>query len=197
MTTAKLKDWWYQLEPQWRKAFNEAGLNKGAIEDIPILEEATALFQSPAIRFAGPRAPYPNMTFELTNLSGLATLKDVQILVVIHHQIKSLELLKTFRKITGLFVYDNQLTNLKGIEQMSELTSLYCQQNQLKDLEPIKGLKKLQELYVTDNVLTSLSALRDHHGDTIQSFRVLPNNKLPQREIMRVENEVGIRCLTG
>ena len=83
-----LKEWWDSLESQWKKAFNEAVLGNGPIENRPTRTEMESIHSAPAFRFAGPRAPYPNMSFELSNMTGLEKLDQVETLVVTFHSIQ-------------------------------------------------------------------------------------------------------------
>ncbi|MDE1191349.1 MAG: hypothetical protein PW786_04320 [Arachidicoccus sp.] len=88
--------WWTSLEVQWQRAFGEVFFMHST---IPSEEEAERLFSTEVLRFAGPGAAYANMDFQLHNLSGLRALKQLKILVVTHHDIRTLDDLKD---ITGL-----------------------------------------------------------------------------------------------
>ena len=192
-----LKEWWATLEPQWKKAFNEAVLGLGPIENKPTRTEMELIHNSPAIRFAGPGAPHPNMTFQLTNLSGLAGLSGVETLVVIFHQIKNLEGLDHMTQLTNLFVYHCDLTSLTGIEKLTQLEQLYANVNQLVDIKPIKNLINLKEFQLAYNKITTLEGITSKHTSKMKNFTCLPNDDLPDREIIRVENRLGIRCQRG
>jgi Leucine-rich repeat (LRR) protein len=190
-------DWWDQLEEQWKKAFNETVFQKGPSLDQPAAAELLHLLSTPTLRFAGPRAPYPNMSFELTNLSGLAAMAQLELLVVIYHRISSLDGIEGLRKVKQLFVYNNQLRSLDGIQNKFDLEMLYAQFNQISSLAPLRQLTKLRELYLSENQLSEIDGLNDNHTQHLQGFFVLPNQHLPDREVMRVERELGIRCRRG
>ena len=89
------------------------------------------LYAAPALRFAGPSAPYPNMNFELTNVSGVKDLRNLETLVVIHHQIEDISELSALKQLKHLFVYDNNISSLSGIEELTNLEILYVQDNYL------------------------------------------------------------------
>ena len=193
-----LKEWWDALESQWKKAFNEAVLGNGPIENRPTRTEMESIHQAVALRFAGPTAPYPNMTFELTNLSGLAQLDKVETLVVIFHpQIGRLDSLSHMKELTGLFVNNCQLQSLEGIEELLNLQLLYVSTNEIKDIKPIKKLTNLKDFQFPYNKVTSLEGITNKHVSKMKNFVCLPNDDLPDRDIIRVENRLGIRCKRG
>lgn len=192
-----LKEWWATLEPQWKKAFNEAVLGLGPIENKPTRTEMELIHNSPALRFAGPEAPHPNMTFQLSNLSGLAGLKNIETLAVIFHSIQRLEGISHLSQLTGLFVYHCQLTSLTGIEKLNQLELLYANVNELTDIKPIKLLTNLKDFQFAYNKITTLEGITSKHTSKMKAFVCLPNDDLPDREILRVENRLGIRCKRG
>ncbi len=190
--TVHRRQWWDSLEPQWQKAFRESsqyGDDPDSADD-----QFKSILKTEVLRLAGPHAAYPDLSFELTNLSGLRRLFHLKILVLIDHQICDLTGLSQLTALTSLFVYNNALQSLHGIETLAMLETLYVQNNQISSLEPLEKLFKLREVNVSSNELTSLEGLAEHHADTFRNFVCLPNEKLPQREIIRVENHLGIRC---
>ena len=80
--TLKLQTWWLQLEPQWQMAFQETVLGH---KNAPTHDELQTIATLTVLRFVGPSAPYPNMSFELTNLSGLSHLSHLETIIVTHH----------------------------------------------------------------------------------------------------------------
>ena len=193
----RYRHWWAALSADWKKAFNQCVFNKGESTDDPSDEELHALWHLPVVRFAGPRALYPNLSFELEDLSGLAELTRLKIVVVAHHRIRSVEPLAALHELESLFVFDNQLKSLVGLENLKNLKQLYFQSNQITSLEPLKGLSGLTEIYACRNKLTKLDGIGSKHANTLKLFRILPNDELPQKEIIRMENKIGIRCLQG
>lgn len=192
-----LKEWWDSLESQWKKAFNEAVLGNGPIENRPTRTEMESIHNATALRFAGPKAPYPNMTFELTNTAGLAQLSKVETLVLIFHQIQELGDLSHMQGLTGLFVNNCQLQSLAGIENLSNLSLLYASANEIKDIKPIKKLTNLSDFQFPYNKIVSLEGITNKHTSNMKNFVCLPNDDLPDRDIIKVENRLGIRCKRG
>jgi Leucine-rich repeat (LRR) protein len=194
---AKWQKWWNELSDTWKIAFNEAVFNKGTVPDLPSDQEMAHLVTSPALRFAGPSAPYPNMSSELIDLSGLVSLNKIEILVVTFHKVRSLKELRSLTQLKSLFLHDNQIASLQGVENMKMLEKLYVQNNQVNSLKWVKPLQKLNELYCFNNRLLSLEGITSAHAKALKRFVCLPNDDLPEKEIIRVEQKVGIRCQRG
>ncbi len=184
-------DWWENLEIQWKNAFNTVFFHH---EGTPSVAEIEQLQQSTVLRLAGPRAPYPNMTFELTNLSGLADLPNLEILVVTHHQIKDISVLEQMKKLKSLFLFNNEIEDLNGIEDLVHLEQLYLQFNKIDSIKQVKQLINLKELYVNNNLLASLEGLTDDHSENLTMFFCKPNDGLKQKELIYAENQLGIKC---
>lgn len=187
----KRRKWWVELEPQWRAAFGFAFYGHA---NQPTDDELETLWQTSVLRFAGPKSAYPNLTFELTNCSGLSGMSNLTILVLINHRIESICEVAAMPDLKSLFVNNNAIRSLAGIEPLKKLTQLYAQANQLESLEPMRNLTNLREVYVSINALTSLDGLTRKHASSLKTFFCLPNEHLTDRETMRVERTLGIRC---
>ena len=194
----RARKWWQDLEMQWKFAYNEAVYGKGPTIEPPKDEELMLLLlQIDTLRFAGPLAFNPNMTTVLTNLSGLIPLYHVTYLSISNMKLDSLKPLVRFNKLKYLYVYENQLDSLEGIENLTGLTQLYAQNNNITDLSPVKKLTNLETLYVTNNAFDKINGLTLKHEDKLQKFYVLPNKNLRHREVIRIQNELGILCQKG
>ncbi|MFD2569032.1 leucine-rich repeat domain-containing protein [Spirosoma soli] len=190
-THAKRLKWWMELEPQWRAAFQFAFFGHS---NQPSYEDLEALWQTPTLRFAGPTAPYANMSFELTNCSGLKGMSNLEALMIMHHKLSSISEVADMTHLKTLFVNNNAIESLEGIEKLKKLEQLFVQVNNIISLEPIRDLTNLRQLYVSLNPLKSLNGLTQKHTKALKAFFCLPNDNLTDREIMRVERTVGIRC---
>jgi Leucine Rich repeats (2 copies) len=185
------ENWWNNLEPQWKWAFAISFLGH---QNEPESFEVGKIFASPTIRLAGPKAPFPNMQFELTNLSGLQYLSNLSIVIVTHQKIENIEVLSNLKNLKSLFLFNNNIKSLNGIEELNQLEQLYVQCNQLTSIKPIEQLTNLKELYISDNQIASLDGLTEKHSDKLTRFVCRPMEQLKQREIIRVEKELGIIC---
>lgn len=190
-TPAKRYTWWLSLQPQWRAAFSMVFLNH---TNHPTDTELINLWETPALRFVGPKAPYPNMNFELDNCSGLAGMSNLQILVLTNHRIEAIDEVATMPQLKSLFVNNNALKTLNGIEKLTSLEQVYAHINKLETLAPLQILTNLREVYVSFNELTDLNGITKKHTKALKAFYCLPNATLPDREVIRVEQRVGIRC---
>ena len=194
----RAQQWWMKLEMQWKMAFNEAVFGKGPTIEPPKDDELMILLVgADTLRFAGPLAYKPNMTTMVTNLSGLIPLYHLTYLSLTNTHITSLKELRHHTKLQHLFVYENKLTSLEGIEGMKDLKNLYFQHNQITDLTPLKKLKNLDTIYACNNKLTKINGLTEKNTKKLKKFYIMPNNDLPDREIIKFQNTVGIICRKG
>ena len=127
----------------------------------------------------------------------VARIEIVRIVIIINQRISTLQPLAALHHLERLFVFDNRLKSLTGIENLKNLKQLYFQDNEIASLEPLKDLTGLTEIYASRNKLVKLDGIGGKHARTIKMFRILPNDELPQKEIIRMENKIGIRCLQG
>ena len=185
------ENWWGSLEPQWKQAI---GISMLGHTNNPGDIEIKNIFESPTIRLAGPRAPFPNLKFELTNLTGLRHLTNLSIVIITHHKIESIEELRNLKNLKSLFLFNNNIKSLYGIEELYQLEQLYVQCNKLSSLKEIEQLVNLRELYINDNFITSLDGLTEKHSDKLTMFICRPNGQLKQKEIIRAERDLGIIC---
>lgn len=185
------QQWWESLSPKWQQAFSLSVLKK---DSPPTEEDLEAILNSTVLRLAGPTAPHPNCNLELTDLSGVAALKNLQILIVSHHALSGIKEVAGLTALKALFVFNNQITSLQGIEKLEQLEQLYVNSNELSSIEEVSSLPNLLELYVNDNRLISLEGLTEMHAENLQKFICMPNRLLKPREILRVERDLGILC---
>jgi hypothetical protein len=193
----KYQDWWNGLTDTWKKAINQAGFQKGEITDALSVDEIHSLWHSAALRFAGPKAMFPNLTFEIGDLEGVKDLENLTTLVAINSGIKSLKPIANLTNLASLFVLENELKTLTGVEKMLNLKQFYFQNNEIISLEPLRKLTNLVDVFALNNKITSLKGLTEKHSRNLTNFRILPNADLPQKEVIKTENRLGIRCLRG
>ena len=142
------QNWWESLSPQWRQAFSLSVLQ---IQDEPTNEDLESLKNLQVLRITGPTAPYPNCKFELNELSGIADLNKLEILIVTHHTIENIEVLEQLPSLKAIYLLNNNISSLKGIEGLLNLEQLYVQCNQITSIKEIEQLLNLRELYINDN----------------------------------------------
>jgi Leucine-rich repeat (LRR) protein len=190
-TLSSYKIWWKSLSPQWRQAFSLSVLQK---QDEPTNEDLETLKKLQVLRLAGPEAPYPNCVFELNDLSGITELNKLEILIITHHNIESIEVLAQLPSLKAIFLLNNHIKSLKGIESLFNLEQLYVQCNQISSIKEIEQLLNLREFYIHDNKIVSLEGLTEAHSDKLRKLVCQPNELLKQKEIIHAERELGIIC---
>ncbi len=193
-TAEKRKDWWENLEDQWKKAFNAAFLQKKETKDLPTDEELLDLFESPTFRAVGPRGMYPNITFELSNLSGIKHLTNLKYLFVTHGSLVNLNGIEHLSMVESLYVNSNKLTSVKPIYYLKKIKNLYINANQVNSIIPAKYLKNLTSFYCNYNKLVNLHGIIPDHKKTLKEFYCLPNEQLKLTEIKRIEEGLNIKC---
>jgi Leucine-rich repeat (LRR) protein len=190
------QSWWANLSSAWKQAFNEVAHKRSTTEDLGD-EMLMTVFTSPNHRFAGPTAPYPNMSFELEDLSGVVGLPETSVLVVTFHQLKSMKEVASMKKLKSLFLFNNQITSLEGIEDLTELIELYVMSNQITSLEPLQKLVHLKTLYCNNNLIADLNGIGPQHIDALENFFCQPNPNLKKSVAFAFEQATGIQCRTA
>jgi len=194
----KAQQWWNGLETQWKMAFNEGLFGVGPTLEPPKDEFLIMMLtRVDKIRLTGPLAVAPNLSFRLTNLSGVQGLTNLNFLTVSNCEIESLKPLSNLRKLKHLFLNNNRITSLKGIERLTHLEDLYVNVNEITDLKPLKKLTNLKNTYVNYNKLISLEGIHTGHAKNLRNFYVEPNEDLPHKEIIRLQLQEGILCKRG
>lgn len=188
--------WWNTLSDAWKCAFNETMLRR-TTTDCPDNQDLFNIHQCQTLRLAGPTAPYPNMTFELEDLSGLKGLPNVSIVIVTFHKLHSLKELSGLKQITSLFLHNNQIASLEGIEDLENLGEIYFNVNQVTSLLPLSQLTNLHTVYCNYNRLTSFEGIGVQHRPNLKNFICLPNDSIAETEVINMERDLGIRCKKG
>ncbi len=191
------KNWWNGLSNEWKTAFNEVVFRKGEITTMPFEAEMELLFMSKILRLAGPKAAYPNMKTELKDLSGLAKLQNLVTLVLINHSISAIKELNNMKNLKSLFVYENNIEALDGVENLENLTEIYFHSNKIKSLKPLEKLVNLEKIYASNNLIENFEGITEAHSYKLKNFHILPNKNLSDREIIKFENTMYIKCLKG
>lgn len=194
----RARTWWNNLESQWKMAFNEGLFGIGPTLEPPKAEFLIMMLtRVDKIRLSGPGAAHPNLSFQLTNLSGVAGLTSLNFLTVANAKIQDLTPLAHHYKLESLFLNNNRIAQLTGLENLMALKDLYLNVNEITDLRSLKKLTNLETLYVNYNKLTSLKGIKAKHAKKLRNFYVEPNDDLPHSEIVRVQLKCGILCRRG
>ena len=194
----RARQWWNKLESQWKMAFNEGLFGVGPTLEPPRTEFLIMMLtRVDKVRLSGPGAAHPNLSFKLTNLSGVAGLTNLNFLTVANAKIQDLTYLAHHYKLESLFLNNNNISQLTGLEGLTALKNLYLNVNEITDLRPLKKLTNLETLYVNYNKLTSLKGIKAKHAKKLKNFFVEPNEDLLHSEIVRLQLKCGILCRRG
>lgn len=136
-----LENYWWELSDDWKRAFQHAFFRKGETVFLPTEKDLRDLFSTEKLEVVGNGIllfGLEQLSFKLTDLSGL----------------------EHFTKLKILNIAGNALKNLKGVEQLKQLELLNLTANQITTLRGIRHLKKLQNLFIRDNKITMLSEIQ-------------------------------------
>jgi hypothetical protein len=173
-TLEKRLQWWLDLEPQWRQAFNEAIFMRKNMGDTktytPTDQELTYLFELTELCLCGAgdfenRNNHSEITFQLTNVTGVASLTNLTRLEVDYNgQIESLEPLKHLKNLETLWCDNNRISDISPLMGLHNLTDLCCWNNQIRNIEPLASMIQLTGLtlglYEEGNPLEDLSPIK-------------------------------------
>lgn len=186
---AKCRKWWNSLTPKWQRAYEESVFKTDNPTDAQLWE----FWNAPVFRMAGPSALFPNVSFELDDLSGVVDLDHLEILVFSNMNITNLAGIEKLTKLKSLFVFSNLLTSIEGVESLKELKEFFCNDNKITSLQPLAGLVHLEKVHCAKNSLESFEGIGKQHTK-LTEFISLPNDGVWSSEIMRFETETRIRC---
>jgi len=170
----ELENWWYSLEEQWKMAFNQAVLARGESTTTPDEDQIRSLFKRKKIDIVGSGIllfGLNQLSFKLTNLSGLDELSQVEELNISGHD----------------------LTSLRGIEHFSELEFLNCTSNKITKIEELAYLKKLKTLIIQDNDLVNIQGVE--YLKELEYFNCLYNSRLKSVISLKDLTSLQVLCV--
>jgi Leucine-rich repeat (LRR) protein len=190
-TLSARRKWWMSLEPQWKLAFQTSVLIH---TDTPTDHELDNMMSLTSFSCLGASAQYPTVDFELTNLSGLKELSELETLVLTHHKLTDVSGLEGLKYLKNVFLSNNEITSLRGIENLRKLEQLNVQNNKIESLLPLKLLTNMKELYVNFNALISFEGVTLAHSKCLKMFHCLPCERMSFKDIIFFEQAMGVRC---
>lgn len=157
LTKEVLQQQWLSLSEDWQKALNHTVLSIGEVTLVPTDQQLRTIFSTEKLELIGNGIlifGLQQLSFQLTDLSGL----------------------QYFSNLNVLNVSGNALRNLQGIECTKQLESLNCTSNKITTLRKIRHLKQLKTLIIRDNQLTTLTEIQ--HVQQLEYLDILYNKKL-------------------
>ena len=187
------RNWWKTLPDHWRQVFLQAFFQRMQ-DDIVSDSDLENLCSTPVLRIVGPEGMHSNYSGTLTDLSGLSQLTTVQYLFVIHCDLESLDGIERMTEMRSLYLHNNKLQDIHQIGKMASLQEIFVADNEIKSISPVKNCRMLHTLSCERNRLQNLDGIKPFHEKHLRTLKCRPNEFLPQREILRVQNEIGIIC---
>lgn len=96
---------------------------------------------------------------EVTDLTPLAGLKQIQLLVLTRNKIESIAPLAELERIQYLELSGNAVSDLAPLAKMTNMRSLYLSNNKITKIDTIKGLTKVYSLYLDGNKIEDFSPI--------------------------------------
>jgi Leucine rich repeat len=118
----------------------------------------------------------------LTQISGIESLKNLQILDLKDNHIRKMENLSFFPRLTSLNLEKNDLETIENLETLSDLRKLYLSHNKIPILGGLENNPRLQILWISRQHLdkgVSMQFDRDSMivaGQSIMEFECVGNN---------------------
>ncbi|MEX2682255.1 MAG: leucine-rich repeat domain-containing protein [Candidatus Sigynarchaeota archaeon] len=120
---------------------------------------------------------------DLTEIQGLETMMDVQVLLLDDNQLVSLASLPPLSSLKVLSVANNQIKKISGLENLQKLENLDISRNQLHLIENINRLKLLRTINLAYNKIQVIEGLNglvnlqelNLEGNPILSIKELEN----------------------
>ena len=197
-TTEDRRRWWNKLTPPWQQAFR-SGFWRMATPTVeePTDTELQELLETDTLRLVGSGGQHSNVSVTLTDCSGLRYLIHLRQLFFTHHEVTTLDGLEQLTRLETLFCNSNRLTNADALRYLPNLRQVYLNNNQLVTLRPLGYCPQLETLYCSHNLLTDLHGLAERQAGKLTTLVVLPNERLPERELRRVEQKLIINIRRG
>jgi internalin A len=119
----------------------------------------------------------------ITKISGLECLSELQRLFVSHNRISEISGLEQLSKLKELYLNFNEISAITGLESVTSLEKLYLSSNQIQSLRGLENLSALQQLYISNNYIRSLNGL-----ENLKSLQQLHLNNNQIKALNGIEN---------
>ena len=180
------QQWWIDLSADWQRAFR-TGYFALPTDTEPTDAQRTTLLEETTLRLVGPGGMHPNVDVSLTDTTGLRHLTRLQSLFLTDHALTTLNDLAYLPELETLFVSNNRLERIDALAHLPGLRQLYVNGNRLTTLRPLAYCPQLETLYCNYNPLANLHGLTERHAGTLTTLVALPNERLSELELRRVE----------
>lgn len=97
----------------------------------------------------------------ISDLTPLGSLQNLKRLRLEHNDIRDISPLAHLRKLESLQINDNHIEDLRPLSGLSRLHTLWLSRNRISDISPLRGLKELRDLHLSENKVTNLQVFAD------------------------------------
>lgn len=200
LSKATLENYWLELSDDWKRALQHAFLRHGERLFLPTEKDLRALFSTEKLEIVGNGIllfGLEQLSFKLTDLSGLQRFSQLKNLNIAGNAIKNLKGIEHLKQLELLNLTANQITTLRGIRHLKKLQNLFLRDNKIKVLSEIQHLKKLTTLDCINNKkLKSIGKLsesetlellhiQDYKNELHEEVKNL-KSRLPNLKIVRI-----------
>ena len=127
-------------------------------------------------------------------LSGIAVLSNLRELNLNYNEISNLRPLAKMDSLQALFLIGNEITDLRPLSDLTNLYTLFLSDNQITDISPLKTLTQLEDLDLQGNKITDWSAVA--FLDTVKG-RPIVEESTGEEQTEPEEIEIDISEITG
>ncbi|MEL6459468.1 MAG: DUF6745 domain-containing protein [Cyanobacteria bacterium J06621_15] len=130
----------------------------------------------------------------ISDLSPLATLKNLNYLWLSDNNISDLTPLQVLINLTGLVLSTNQINDITPLNKLTKLNTLTLDNNQINDITPLETLINLQELDLDNNYISDISPLQSLNK--LANLRLYANKIRDLTSLYNLEkiSELDISC---
>jgi tetratricopeptide (TPR) repeat protein len=120
---------------------------------------------------------------QITDISPIANLKNLEFLQLNENEIRDLSPLKKLSNLNGLYLGQNRITDISPLKDLIKLKDVDLSRNEISNMEPLKNLTNLSGLFLMFNRITDISPLEnltnlvwlDLSGNLIKDISPLKN----------------------
>ncbi|QLE54522.1 leucine-rich repeat domain-containing protein [Nostoc sp. TCL26-01] len=101
---------------------------------------------------------------EISDLSPLASLKNLIYLYLGNNEISDLTPLASLSNLSSLSLENNRISDLKPVAGLTKVSAVYLSNNQIRDLRPLTGLSNVYYIMLNNNEISDLQPLASMSG---------------------------------
>ncbi|MGI6711527.1 MAG: leucine-rich repeat domain-containing protein [Bacillota bacterium] len=115
----------------------------------------------------------------ITDLSGLAGLKNLGTLNISDNPLKDISVMGVFTNLETLYMENTPVKDITSLSSCKKLEYLYLANNEIEDISPLKGLNQIKYLYFLNNKVKDLTPLQSMVKLDVADFSYNPVKVIP------------------